>query len=330
MCPQSSRLSPEASQVVCRVVKAVGGIALDRKVLCLLLDETASFLSANRGAIFVYSRRSNSLIKVRSLPPGELWDQATLLSFFRNEKPVLPREIIMAPVRAGREIIGVLALEKEGGFAPGAGKIVTEMLKISGIVMGERRRRRALEIAWGAGEALARGLRKKDVIYRILHGARRLIDYDHSATVFARVAGSAAEIVAQQVAWAAGKGFLVGKRIGLDWCDLPADISPVGRGYERNECAQPDTGRLWESIRTVKEDAAPDKQSALLVPLTGLRRGALGGPLTGSRGNVGLLEIASGRPAFFRSSDLEAARILAPYLVTCLNMPELHDPAGEK
>lgn len=262
--------------------------------------------------------------------PGEAWDPSVLLSFYRNEKPVLPAEIIMAPVRAGNEVIGVLVLERGEGFERGAGKAATEMLKVAGAILGERRRRRRLEVACGAGGALARGVRPKDVIYRILHGARRLIDYDHGATVFARVDDCAAEIIAQQVAWAAGKGSLVGKRIDLDWSEVEGEMilagEQGGKGWvetggrcwsQDGDAAGADGIRgkdqglaglegIWDVVRGVKEKGAPEKRSGLLVPLTS------------ARGTIGLLEIASARSAFFRASDLDAARVLAPYLVLCL------------
>lgn len=292
------RLSSEASQAVARIAKVIWSVADDRKVFGLVLSEASSLFASTRGTIFLHKRASDSLYKVKSLRGGERWDQATLRAFFRNEKPELEADVIMAPVRVGDDVAGVLGLGGEAPFVGGAGKMATEMLKVVGLSLGARKRVAVLDDANRHARALAEGLSAKDTTYRVLHGLRRFIDYDHGATLVAKTGDDTARIMARQITWTKGKSDVVGGRVAFPWAEIP-EQAEVALENEINH-------RPWNALASVREKASPKKGSRMIAVLT-----------TGGR-PIGLVELASTRGGFFRESDRAILDAYKPCLTLSL------------
>lgn len=293
------RLSPEASQVVARIVKVLWGVAEDRKIFALLLDEIASLFDCTRGAVFLHKRASDSLHKVKSLSEGERWDETTLMQFFRNQKPALAADAIMAPVRVGDDVVGVLALGKDAALAEGAGKVATEILRVVGRSLGARRRMMVLVDANRHARALAEGVTPKNVAYRIFHGMRRFIDYDHGATLVAKMDDDTWRVIARQVAWGKGKSDIVGRTLGFAWPRIQDGASTVLHG---ETCGAP-----WTPLAALREEASPEKGSSMVAVFT-----------SGER-PIGLVELASTRSGFFRQSDVAVVEAYRPCLTLCLS-----------
>jgi hypothetical protein len=291
-------LSPEASQAVASLVKVLWDIREDRKIFDLLLDHLAGLFSGTGGAVFLCKRRSGRLHKIKSLPREERWDSDTIAAFYRNQKPRLGADTIMAPVRVGDEVVGVLALAREGGFPPKAGKAATEILKIVGRALGARRRAEVLAAAGRLAGALARGVGPKDVAYRAFHSMRRFIDYDHGATLAARLNDETALVVARQVTWTNGKSDLVGTTFPFAWSRMAESPALHAASQAANV--------PWNALNTVREEGSPERLSSLAV--------ALGA----GRQPIGLVEVASSREGFFRESDITVLDAFAPYLAWCL------------
>jgi GAF domain len=308
-------LSDEAARVVAELAKAIPAVREERKVFALVLVAIARLFGADGGAIYIYKRGTGQLHKVKALaravakpglassaaPDGASsrpWDVGTIARFFRNEKPVLDASVVMAPVRVAKEVVGVLALERDDGLAPGAGKSATEIVKIVGGILAGRKRVAELEAEASVAQAITAGVDAKDVAYRVLHQLRRFIDYDHGATLIQRTADAAGRVIARQVAWSKGRSSIVGSSVDIPWADLPREPVIVARPQM--------TAELWDWLPALREAGAPEKGSGL-VALIASRRGCLG-----------LIELAASREDFFRESDIGIVEEYVPHLAWCL------------
>ncbi len=302
------RLSPEVSQVVARLTKEIHGVRHERKVFSLTLRSAVSLFGCDAGAIYAYQRSRDALDKAKAIGSGEPWDPDTVMRFFRNDKPLLEPTTIMAPVRSGGTVIGVMALWKSDGFEPGVGKTATEILRIVAAMLESRRHHAVLTAESAIAGALMAGVEAKNVAYRILHQVRRFIDYDHGATLTAKVDDTTGRVVARQVAWTKGRSAVVGMEVPVTWGDLPVGFSGI--------VTSSDLTPVWETLVAIREDASPPKRSILAASL-------------GSRGDtIGCVEVSSRRTDFFLDKDTEILGRFLPYLSWCLR--QLHaNPGGQ-
>ena len=292
------QLSPDLSQALAGLIKQVAGVREERKVWSLTLDALVSRFEATTGAVLLYRRSGGDLHKVRSLGCGETWRMDTLLAFFKNRKPELDPDTIMAPVRAGTCVVGVLALGRQGGFRRGAGREVTEILRCVEQWTGCRRELAVERAVCAVGQAVLGGVKPKDITYRILHQLRRFIDYDHGATVLGLVDEGTGHVLARQVAWTKGKSDLVGSTVPIGWADLPPgpDAAILSQG----------ASSLWDTLEGVRESGSPPKQSIVMAPLTDRDE------------RPGLIEISSTTPGFFLDKDTATLSRFFPYLAWCV------------
>jgi hypothetical protein len=291
------QLSPDVSQVLADLVKQTSRVREERKVWSLTLHAVALHFEATAGALFLYGRATGVLHKAKSVGGGHGWRGQTLLDFFHNRKPELPEQVIMAPVRVGRRVVGVLALERPSGFHKGAGKEVTEVLKVLGRWIGYRRDLAEQSAECGISRAILSCVRAKDVTYRILHQLRRFIDYDHGATVLGVANGLSGRVLARQVAWTKGRSGLVGSAVSLEWRELPP-----GPGVVILDQA---ASSLWASLEVVREDGSPPKKSIMI------------GCLVAQGERSGIVEVSSRHPGFFLDKDVTLLSRFLPYLAWC-------------
>jgi hypothetical protein len=293
------RLPVGASGVVARLAKEIPAVRHERKAFALALEGLASLFDSTSGTLFLYRRARAALYKVRSLGGEESWDMDTVMRFFLNEKPELPPDTIMAPVRVGKQVVGVVALLRPPGFEPGAGKVATEILRIVGGLLGSRRHVALVEAESAIAGALLRRVRPKDVVYRIFHALRRFIDYDHGATLLARAGDDKAHIAARQTAWGGGKSDIVGETVDIPWQALPA-------GVETFAIPGP-PAPLGMALAQVREDGSPPKRSVMV--------GALGE----GGAHAGCVEVSSTQADFFVDKDIGILTRFLPYLWWCLS-----------
>jgi GAF domain-containing protein len=293
------RLSPESSQVLAGLLREVADVREERKLWSMTLGALASRFGADSGAIFLYKRSMDGLYKVRSLREGETWDTERLYEFFHNRKPLLEATVIMAPVRAGQDVIGVLALGRKSPFDRGVGKEATEMLKAVGRWAGLRRQLAEQKAERAIANALLWGVAPRDVTYRILHELRRLVGYNHGATVVGIVDGDKGRVLARQAAWSKGKSDLVGREIPVNWARVSTASGPA-------IVTRADTIQV-EPLFRLREKHAPEKRSIMV------------GPLEIDETLLGLVEVSSSIGDFFVETDKGKLARLLPYLAWCVD-----------
>jgi len=292
------QLSPDVSQVLAGLMKQTARVRQDRKVWGLSLDALASHYDASAGTVLLYRRREGDLCKVRSVGEPEPWNDRLLLDFFHNRKPELATTVIMAPVREGDRVVGVLALRRDDPFRKGAGREMTEVLKVLGRWIGCRRDLVIRNAECATGNAILGHVGPRDVVYRVLHQFRRFMDYDHGSTVLGFTEEGTARVLARQVAWTGGKSSVVGRTIAVS----PGDVPPGPGGSILTEGSSP----LWNTLDGVREEGAPPKGSIMI------------GPLADDDGEVGLVEVSSTTASFFMDNDLDTLSRFLPYLAWCV------------
>ncbi len=303
------QLSPDVSHVLAGLIKQMAGVREERKVWSLTLGALASHLEATAGAVLLHKRSSGDLYKVKSIGEGEIWRRDTLLDFFHNRKPELDANTVMAPVRVGNRVVGVLALGRAGGFRRGVGREATEILKCVGQLTGYRRELGVERAGCAIGKAALGHVKPKDVAYRILHQLRRFIDYDHGASVLGALDEATGCVLARQVAWTKGRSDLVGETVSIGWKDLPP-------GPDAAVLTQVSSS-LWDTLDRLREDRSPPKKSIMI------------GPLTDDGERLGLIEISSSTSDFFLDNDTAILSRFLPYLTWCVRcMKDVPESTG--
>jgi hypothetical protein len=287
------RLSSEADRAIVEFLESSARMREDRKTYALILKLAAGMYDCPGGAVYAYKRASGTLHKLKSLGASDRWDPDTLAAFYENRRPRLESNVIMAPLRVGRQVSGVLALSRESGFPPGAGKELSRMLRVMGTVLGARRGRAVASAETAVARAMAKGLNHRDLLYRILHSLRRFIDYNHGATVLRQGPPGGSVIIARQVAWSAMKSDLVGSAV---------DLGPIRSGPRvRILNSLREAGEAGRVLISLSEKGAPPPASCVVAGLF-----------------PGFLVIASDREGFFAGEDVEIIGDFAPYVTRCI------------
>ncbi|HET8948129.1 MAG TPA: ATP-binding protein, partial [Candidatus Polarisedimenticolia bacterium] len=184
------------------------------KLLKTALAQVARFFGAASGAIVLRDPVSGALRAHRWGGDGAVWDDATLNAFIDLERPAIPATDILAPLVVGERAAGLVALRREGGFAPGAGRFLVRVGRKIAHEAGLREEWRVQRAVDQIKERTLRALRPQDLFYQILHGLRTLTRYDHSsALLIAEEDEGHLVLHAEQVAWTKGKSRRIGKRI---------------------------------------------------------------------------------------------------------------------
>ncbi len=273
---------------VCRTVVATAKQMLaakdERKALVLMLRGIKETFECDAVAAYLYKRSRQRLFKASGIGNFE-WHEPTVLTFFFNLKPPLPAEVLMAPLRRGNRVIGVVTLYRHRRFPSGVGKLVTEALKILGGLIGIRYENKVFASAQRLLDLELEGKDPKDVCYRIMHDLRRFIDYDHGASLILREGAETGRVVARQLAWQKRKSNIIGRPIRVDW--------KLGEQERIHTLGSQDADN--DLVRVVREDDSPAKRSCLVGYLVAYRWNT---PET-----IGCIELGSKQQNFFLDSD---------------------------
>jgi len=314
-----------------------------RKALVRALRSTQEFLEATHSCVAVLRPGQEAAEVILAIPERMDWDPRLLGRFIRNERPPLPRDLLLAPVRRRGRAWAVLALlNREQPFDRGAGRALWRIAAAVSAAIETIDRERMLEVRDRIDRKITEQLRPKDLFYQILDGLRSLTRYDHSSALLIRDEGDQAlTLVAEQIAWTKGKSRRIGLRLPLtdevrgivglaevygferegdkwrEWIGRPA--APLARLLDYNagdmgEALGPQEGETLgppeEAIGPVEEEASGvhegDTSRLREREASGLREGAMiVAPLAARDGIFGVLKIAARHPGTFGRYDAE-------------------------
>ncbi len=275
-----------------------------RKALRHALRDTREFFQASHGCIAMLQPGAPQANLLFTLPKGGRWNLDVLTRFIRNARPLVPDDMLIAPVRRRRGAWGAIALSRPG-------------------VPCDRHDRRLLgRIAEALSDAIHRidhdrmgGVRDridrkimeqidpKDLFYQILDGLRSLTQYDHSSAVLIRDEGdSALRLVAEQIAWTKAKSQRIGLRLPITEAAAAMLHSEQVYGFDRY-------ADVWQEWKGQRADALAnllDYNIGDAVDGESLREGSmLCAPLVTRDGLVGVLKIAARYPGRLKPYDAE-------------------------
>lgn len=280
-------------------------IGTTERILAYFLRRAVNFFDGDSGALFLHDRATDRIRVEAAIGPRDLCDEATVRRFLRNERPELPPFVAMAPLLRDRRAWGVLAVRRKGN--PFQGSESRFLCKIASIASREVLRResgRLRDVRGRVERKLLEDLRPEDVVYRILHGLRTLLHYDHSSAVLLlEKERSSFVLKAEQIAWKKGKS----SRIGLAVEATPDAVRALSREGAAflvrpgGEFAG-DAGlaAIASAVRFATREAGEPEEGVILAA-----------PLAFRGEPVGILKVSARIESAFDAGDLEVVRAFA-------------------
>src|SRR5262249_40570793 len=109
-------LSPDRELAAFKFLDAMYGRLKDvrepRKALRHALRDTREFFHATHGCIAMLRPGASEANVLFTLPKGGRWNLDVLTRFIRNERPPVPRDMLVAPLRRRRSAWGAIALSR--------------------------------------------------------------------------------------------------------------------------------------------------------------------------------------------------------------------------
>jgi two-component system, NtrC family, sensor kinase len=191
---------------------------------------------------------------------ADLRDQA--VRFARDRKSPNDPQLLMAVVEVLGRAVGVFAfIRPTRTFGRADARLGIEAAEILGRHLGHRERERTFELREKIVRKVLLQLRPADILYQVLHGLKRLLRYDHSASVLTLDReGRQLVVRAEIIAWTKGKSARIGSTISLNQEEVEF-ISSLAEAtvIDPNSPGNPAPRSLCERLHAVAPDAPPTR-----------------------------------------------------------------------
>lgn len=309
-----------------RFVERLERITATEKLYRFALREIARLYAAEHGCIVLHDRLADTAVIETEIKDKAEWDTDLFLSFIRNRRPRTPPELIMAPLWVKNKVVGLIAVKGERRFTKGDGRFLCRLADRLSKELTAREELRLLTVRAKVSKDILRGLRPKDVLYKLLDGLEELLRYDHSAAILILEEEKNAFLVqAEKITWRKAKS----ERIGIQ---LPTDANMIRlllssrqplvfhRSNEGNwvSNAGPDSVGVIELLDYNRTSSVPPENSVLCAPLRA--QGQL----------LGLLKIASRVRQAFLPDDLRVVEEFLPQANAAIRLSRLSATLHER
>lgn len=144
-----------------------------------------------------------------------LSDDALSSAFFREERPQLPRTLLLSPVKVHGRRFGVVgAARREEDFDLGTGRVLNRMAAMLGKELSRREEARQARVLDRLKEKVVAELEPRDLAYQILDGLYQLVHYDHSAALLIYDADAGVfRVEAEKIVWTKTKSAFIGHEL---------------------------------------------------------------------------------------------------------------------
>ncbi len=194
-----------------RFVERLERVTTEAKIYRFSLREIARCFGATEGCIAVYDRVRDSARIEAETKQKEAWDLHLFADFIKNRRPAIPPNLILAPLRVKTKVVGVIALGRDERFVRGDGKFLCRLADRVSRELTAREEMRLLTVRARISKDILRGLRPKDVLYKLLDGLQELLRYDHSAAIlFLDGRKNVFRVQAEKITWRKGKSDCIG------------------------------------------------------------------------------------------------------------------------
>jgi signal transduction histidine kinase len=280
-----------------------------RKALVFGLRATKDLFGVKEATIAALRPGRTEAELIFMIPKDSKWDGELLARYIVGDRPEIPWNTLLAPVRRWERSWAVLALRDENKqFTAEERQVLFSITQILADVVEGVDDARVRKVRQKIEQKIADRQDPKDLIYDILHGLRSLTYYDHSASLFISRDGSEAlELVAEQIAWTKARSRRIGLHLDLD--DELADE------LKRGETC------LYELVDGVWRCA--DGKSEALLPKALDHKPASGratprevamvcAPISTPDGTVGVLKISARRPGVLAGYEARQVEQFVP------------------
>jgi signal transduction histidine kinase len=287
-------------------------IASPAKLLTYFVRRAADLLGAESGGVWLHDRVSDRMQQLAAFGPERISDAAPLgidqrmpRAVLRGHRPTPPASVLAVPLPSGGRVRGAILLSRPARpFERSEERFLAKAAARVGEEIRQREELRLRDVRARIEGKLLEDLRPENVVYRILHGLKALLRYDHSSAVWLLdESREALMLTAEQIAWKKAKSARIGCQVPVS----PAAVVSLARGEAatlfrfREGVAQepaPEAARALLQLATCTgySDSAPQEGAVLLAPLRYRSR------------PIGLLKITSQRPSAFDERDLEVVR----------------------
>lgn len=216
---------------------------------------------------------------------ASLVDDELTRAFAAHQRPVLPKQLLLLPLRVAGRRLGVLGAARSArDFSKGSVRFLSRLGQVLATDLDRREAERLTRVVERIREKVVAELRPRDLSYQILHGLAELVQYDHSATLFLFDAERAVfRVEAEKVAWRKAKSAFIGSEI-----PAPAALVELLSSGAESFLVEPSSESPFTALaRYHLGGGIPEPTSLLFAPLSYDHR------------LLGLLKLASfQRPAF--------------------------------
>jgi len=180
------------------------------------------FLSAVRwyleaDSVWLYRRLRHNLRVDEKYFDGDesLCDDSLLEPFAKLERPIVPRNVLFAPIRVQDRLVGVVgAARRDKDFELGQGRMLNKLTVLLSKELERRLDGRKDKVLDRIKEKVVSELRPRDLAYQILDGLHELVHYDHSAALLIYDMNAGVfRVEAEKIVWTKSKSAFVGHEI---------------------------------------------------------------------------------------------------------------------
>jgi signal transduction histidine kinase len=189
-----------------------------RKALVFGLRATRDLFGVQEASIAALRPGRPDPEPIFTIPKDSRWDNGLLARYIAGDRPDIPWNTLLAPIKRWERNWAVLALRDKGReFTADERQALFSITQILTDIVRMVDDARIRKVRQKIEQKIADRQDPKDLIYDILHGLRSLTDYDHSASLFiSRDGREALELVAEQIAWTKARSKRIGFRLALD------------------------------------------------------------------------------------------------------------------
>ncbi len=291
-------------------------IAAPQKLVAYFLRRSADLFAAEGGGAWLHDRVSDRLERVAAFGSDHGLEESRLRALLLGHRPAVPETALLVPLATGHRLRGVVALSRPSrAFERSDERFLAKSAARVGEEIRRREQARLRDLSARIEGKLLEDLRPEDVVYRILHGLRALLGYDHSSAVWLLdETRDRLLLKAEQIAWKKAKSERIGRQV------LVSDeaVQALARGEAAclfrsgPERAGRNRPLLDLVAATAWSDAAPEEGAVLLAPLRYRSR------------PIGLLKVVSRRSTAFDEEDLAVVRAFSVPSAAALHRSQAH------
>ena len=241
------------------------------KVCDHFLAAVATHLDADAAWLLRTLRENRPLREAYQLGSPRFRDETLIDSFLRQERPEVPRKLLLAPVRVNGRIEALVGVERhEREFARGQGWDLNRLASVLARDLTRREEERLARILDSIKEKVVAELRPRDLAYQILDGLQQLLHYDHSAALLIHDSRKRLlRVEADKIAWTKAKSAFIGHEVPLteEMEGLLRYPAPIVTFPAKDDAEKSLERALGGVLYHHRGDALPRPRSILLAPL---------------------------------------------------------------